>query len=383
MTTNAIPDDVLELIFLRLDSPLCLLSAATTCKQWRRIVAGAGFLRRFHSFNGPPPVAGIYYDRPCHPRQRPDLVVSPWVDIDGRFFSLDFLPDSQISPWVWRIQDSRGSLLLFDRLRHPQGSASYGHIVICEPLTRRYEIVDPLARFKGYSFSNAYLIDGESGGIGIENFRVVFRLHVRGIHSDAGMFTMGINRQQSWRKISINELMRNAGPSSELIPSCVYWFNLGRAVTALDRRTGEFSSILLPEVDDWDYHKEMYDLVVTAGHDGTARIVLSGASGDLMVFARLQSSGEWALAKRIRLSTVIHDLPGYDPWFFFSESALVCSAGTPVILLSPWRMKKWWFYLDVDTTEVAPAPDPDVATAYPCELPWPPTLHACTSGLDV
>ncbi|PAN11616.1 hypothetical protein PAHAL_2G228900 [Panicum hallii] len=387
MGSHAIPDDVLELIFLRLGSQLSLLRAASTCKQWRRVVTGAGFLHRFRSLHGPPSFAGVYYDTPCRPRQRPDFVSSPWVDIDARFFSLDFLPDSELTPWAWRIQDSRGSLLLFDRLRHPRGSASYGDFVICETLTKRYEMVDPLSWFKGFSISEAYLIDGESGGIGMENFRVVFKLHTRGVHSTAAMLTMRSGRRQSWHRISIDELFRNAGPSDQLVPSSVYWFNAGRSVAALDRSTGEFSSVLLPQVEDWNFHKEMYGLTVIAGHDGTARlVVLSWSCGDLMVFARLPQGGgcgEWALAKRIRLWEVCRDLPGYayDPLLFMSESALIHTDGTPVILISPWRMKRWWFHLDVETVEVAPAPDPDVATAYPCELPWPPTLRACTSCL--
>uniref|UniRef100_A0A0E0GNG0 F-box domain-containing protein n=2 Tax=Oryza TaxID=4527 RepID=A0A0E0GNG0_ORYNI len=42
-------DDLLDSILLRLDSPVCLIRAASVCKRWRRVAAAddaAGFLRR-------------------------------------------------------------------------------------------------------------------------------------------------------------------------------------------------------------------------------------------------------------------------------------------------------------------------------------------------
>ncbi|EER96573.1 hypothetical protein BDA96_02G180200 [Sorghum bicolor] len=390
------PDDVVELIFLRLDSAISLLRAASTCKQWHRVAAGAGFLRQFRSLRGQPPVlAGMYYDKPRVPRRRPDFVPSPWADdvvVDGRWrcFSLDFLPESNITPWVWRILDSRGSLLLFGRLRDPNNGrcTSFGDVVICEPVTRRYVRVDPRRRFPEYNVSDASLVDGDSsgGGIGMASFRVVFHLHTRGIHSHAGVFTFTVvggsddpqQRSWSWRKVSINALMVDAGPSDDLAPTSLYWYNEGRRVVALDRSTAKFSSLLLPEVEGWNFHKENYDMRVTAGHDGTARIVildLSAAAGDLLrVFARL--SREWALVRSIRLSAVTRHLPGYKPSFFNDTLMIRTDGSSPVVLLSPWQEDKWWFHLDIETMEVAPAPDRDYAEVYPCELPWPPTLRA-------
>ncbi|KAL6846357.1 hypothetical protein ACP4OV_023805 [Aristida adscensionis] len=58
----ALPDDVLELIFLRLPAEVCLVLAASTCKRWRRVIADAVFLRRFRSTNGPQIVVS-YYDQ--------------------------------------------------------------------------------------------------------------------------------------------------------------------------------------------------------------------------------------------------------------------------------------------------------------------------------
>jgi hypothetical protein len=46
-----IPDHLLELVFLRVDSSLGLVRAAFTCKGWRRIVADSAFLARFRSLH--------------------------------------------------------------------------------------------------------------------------------------------------------------------------------------------------------------------------------------------------------------------------------------------------------------------------------------------
>ncbi|TVU03828.1 hypothetical protein EJB05_50637, partial [Eragrostis curvula] len=54
--------DSLDLVFLRIRSPACLLRAAATCKPWRRVIAGAAFLRRFRSLHAPP-LLGHYHVR--------------------------------------------------------------------------------------------------------------------------------------------------------------------------------------------------------------------------------------------------------------------------------------------------------------------------------
>ncbi|CAN6209510.1 unnamed protein product [Urochloa humidicola] len=56
---DALPDAILELVFLGLNSPLYLHRAASTCKHWRRIIASDAF-RAFHSTL--PIVAGFYYN---------------------------------------------------------------------------------------------------------------------------------------------------------------------------------------------------------------------------------------------------------------------------------------------------------------------------------
>jgi hypothetical protein len=55
-------DDTVVLILERINSLVSLIRAASTCRRWRRVMADAGFLRRFRSLHGPP-VTGHYYNR--------------------------------------------------------------------------------------------------------------------------------------------------------------------------------------------------------------------------------------------------------------------------------------------------------------------------------
>jgi hypothetical protein len=85
-------DDTLVLILERIDLLVSLIRAASTCRRWRRVIADAGFLRRFRSLHGPP-VAGHYYNhyRIHDATDSPSFV--PSSSIDARHFSLDFIPD--------------------------------------------------------------------------------------------------------------------------------------------------------------------------------------------------------------------------------------------------------------------------------------------------
>lgn len=136
MSIDGIPDAILELIFLRIDSHFSLLDASSTCKRWRRVVAEAGFLRQFRSLHGPP-VAGVYYQRSAGSR---NIEFEPSsAAISCRRFSLGFLQTStNVAPPDWVIRSSRGTLLLLYRYPPPMLAPNPYDMVVCEPLTQRY-----------------------------------------------------------------------------------------------------------------------------------------------------------------------------------------------------------------------------------------------------
>ncbi|KAL6623262.1 hypothetical protein ACP70R_033141 [Stipagrostis hirtigluma subsp. patula] len=350
MGMHAIPDELLELILLRLGSPVFLLRAASACKRWRRIIAGAGFLGRFHSLHGPA-VAGVFrqtqpplFSKPARrqrPWPRPSFVPSR-THGDCRF-SLDFLPDRDATrPWAWRIVDSRGSLLLLDRL-DPKGEQPlpFQDMVVCEPATRRYRRIAPCSNFREHVVNHVFLLDGDGDGdgtVGMSNFKVLCVLYRDDYAAGRCCYHAGVlNPGKSRRKILEikGEDVIFLGATS----SSVYWYIGGRTMLALDRRRSvELSSFVLPNTKDFDDDISPLQLTVVASRrDGEARIALSKGGGNLKVFARINGSGEWALEKNIQLTVVAQGLPGYSPWYFGKPAWMFHIKATTTVMVLPWE----------------------------------------------
>ncbi|KAK1630790.1 hypothetical protein QYE76_005105 [Lolium multiflorum] len=69
---DAIPDELLGLVFLRLTSPLDLVRAAFACRSWRKVIAAEDF-RVLSARHGAPSsiVAGHYHISFSHCHYRP------------------------------------------------------------------------------------------------------------------------------------------------------------------------------------------------------------------------------------------------------------------------------------------------------------------------
>ncbi|BAS84471.1 uncharacterized protein [Oryza sativa Japonica Group] len=151
-------DDLLDSILLRLDSPVCLIRAASVCKRWRRVVAAddaAGFLRRIRSLHRPT-VYGHYstghedsIEAYFHSCRRPVPFFLPSLPASVST-GHDFLRSYR------EILDSCGTLLLLRRLNF-----TYKGITVYEPLTRRCRVIDdPPAPWNGKEYRDwgAYLL---------------------------------------------------------------------------------------------------------------------------------------------------------------------------------------------------------------------------------
>uniref|UniRef100_K4A0X9 F-box domain-containing protein n=1 Tax=Setaria italica TaxID=4555 RepID=K4A0X9_SETIT len=124
-SVHDLTNDLLELVFLSLDSRVCLACTAATCKHWYHVMAGddGAFLIRFRSLH-PPRAIGTYYsinlDTPnaygrshLWPEVDPVFVPSPASTFDGSSelqLSLNFVSPSNNGPR--ELVDGRGSLLL-------------------------------------------------------------------------------------------------------------------------------------------------------------------------------------------------------------------------------------------------------------------------------
>ncbi|CAN6165359.1 unnamed protein product [Urochloa humidicola] len=396
-----IPAAALELALLRLDSPVWLLRAASTCKRWLRVVASAAFLRRFRARHGAP-VAGFYHNRNLFLRPRFDPSPSAAAGVDAGRFSLDFLPGEDASSW--RILDSRGSLLLLDREDCAgKDNGSNKDMIVCEPLTRRHVTIPPLTPSVPFRGATATLLSGDGGGgeISMSNFKILCIVHDDSIH--AGVFTSSGDGGGMWRGTSTSV------PELQCIGAVAgrrYYHNGDKKVVVLDEGALEFSAFVLPDGERW--HRHFMKVTLTEGRDGKARIVVAGgcstpedfaaAGGSslesfsefaeavgvhstLKVFARVgrvdgsgNGNGEvWPLEKTIELSPAMFGLPRLARFYLRWHLPIV--TGT----VQMWMPTAGNFRLDIETLEVERLPESGVgllSKACSCELPWPPSLRA-------
>ncbi|CAN6361568.1 unnamed protein product [Urochloa humidicola] len=366
---DVMSDDALGIVLERVESHVSLILAAAVCRRWRRIISDAGFVRRYRSLHAPA-VAGYYQNGVRRDDGLVFVPLSPSV-VDARHFSLDFLPGGA-GPWtVW---DSRASLLLIQgtsRGIHAHGF-TFPNTLVCDPLMRSYTMVPPPPDF-GIScdFQSSFLVDGDTdrvgGCIGMSNFRVLCMIKHDGVMHVA-MFTLG----SSWSDKNMDHIapmlycldfLGHAGGSH-------YYVN-GSILIKLDGSTGDFTSSVLPAIEDWD---QIDDCFVAEGRDDKPRIITLSDS-TMKVFARLDS-GEWALEKSVLLSEATSGLPGYQPSFFNHDQRILIQ-GTGFVTFYPDVEINWQYSINLQTMEAKLAERDDGRMLYRCELPWPPALHTC------
>ncbi|GJN34201.1 hypothetical protein PR202_gb22845 [Eleusine coracana subsp. coracana] len=409
-TVHDLPDHLLPLILLRVDSSATLIRAAATCKLWRRTITGTtGFLTQYRALN-PPCVAGHYHA--FHPDWieygEPPITGNPvFVPssnnniVDSRRFSLDFLPECDGG---WAIADSHGRLLLLFK-RGTGGGFRRDELVVCDPLTRRYQgILCP----GSINLGDVFLLDGDDGdknakgsGGGVSNFRVFLLDYVysetEGYYYKpaACVFSLG-NDDGGWRDIpsaSTNSdgITLPAGSTSLTFAGrangSLYWVTgEDGAMLVLDKATTTFSWITLPpdtvggSYDKWTFR-------VIGGDDGKLRVVRM-INSNLMVFAQRPQQGsddeeEWVIEKFLRLPEAAGDLPGRENYWYFQRNAMIVAAHDKYILVTP-QEKTCLFSVELDTLKVEREHERNKypGQAYPCELPWPPVLEAYAAGDD-
>uniref|UniRef100_A0ACD5XKI4 Uncharacterized protein n=1 Tax=Avena sativa TaxID=4498 RepID=A0ACD5XKI4_AVESA len=341
-----IPDHLLELVLLRVDSSLAIIRAAFTCKRWRRIVADTAFLARFRSLHSAH-VPGQYHvvDPSYRDNLRPDgnnnqvFVPDPTTAgaIDRRHFSLDFLPDLVDASAPWELADSRGGLLLLYRPRkNGYGQLRFPDLVVCDPLSRRYQGIAYPPEMRLQRCFGVFLLDGaavdETGGcIGMSNFRVMVAVYEYVPH-------VGAARAPRACVFSGSDGGWSLGQSAAGVPLPVfsalsfvgrtrwslYWaMRRDGVLLSLDETTAEFSLVPFPDavVGMTD---ELSTFWVVGGEDGAVRVVRM-VGRDLVVFAQLQGSGEWVKETLVRLSEATSGLPGREETDFQQPAVIVAA----------------------------------------------------------
>ncbi|RLN33227.1 hypothetical protein C2845_PM03G31890 [Panicum miliaceum] len=364
---HGLPDELLASIFLRLPSLLHLVRASCACRLWRRVIADGSFLRDFRALRVPSLVAGhfrvsgrMYGPRPtgCDPV----FVPSPSSPLTGgdadapRRLSFDFLPHRSGDLPEWEIADRRGAIYLL--LNEGTRATPYRlpNLVVCEPFSRRYTVVPPLADLHGCRCFGAFLLDDDDGshhGLGavtVSRFRVLYALYRYGV-ARACVFS---SRSGSWA----NDARRTADCGVELLPGLrsiffagqssgyAHWVTMAhdRVVLALDKDKPEFSSFSLPEgVFRWGSHS----LQVLRQNRSSVSVVCL-ATDDLKVFTRKECGG-WVLDARVLLSQATCTLPGYKEWYFKGPGKIVSEAEGRVLVVTPWE-EEWLISVNLETS---------------------------------
>ncbi|XP_062204215.1 uncharacterized protein LOC133906358 [Phragmites australis] len=139
----ALPDELLEDIFLRLGDAADLARASASCTSFRRVISSRLFLRRFRSLH-PPPVLGFLYSSGgnvgFHAAQPPRRSAPAGRAFDEAVdFTFSFLPD----PSCWRVGDVRDGRVLLSR--YTATCFIFEDLVVCDPLHRRYVHIPPIS----------------------------------------------------------------------------------------------------------------------------------------------------------------------------------------------------------------------------------------------
>ncbi|GJN16367.1 hypothetical protein PR202_gb03350 [Eleusine coracana subsp. coracana] len=411
-----VTDDLLELVFLHVPSPTSLIRAAAVCKPWRRLIADARFLRRFHMLHRPA-VAGYHFNKPRFCKWEKEIIYKPAFEpvasstqlpaINARHFSLDFLSDNMTAEFIKpEIMDSRGSLLLMEFRGSNCNNLSHdfpGALVVCEPLTKRYAAIPRPWDFDASScqYERSYLLDGgvadEAGDrIGMSNFRVLFELN-RGNRAHATVFTAG-GDMSSWSEKAIDDLLPVINYKRHVLGRAAgswYFFNREHCSTTgvvLDGSTGEYSSFEMPNVDeDWSVHNKWnHRFYVTDDCDGKP-CILSLVDTNLRVFTKRggDNSDEWVLMNQVTLlETVLAQIGGrYEPdelelmnscRYKLTLSMSTRATGFIILQLDPYESR--FFSVDLKAMEVKLTKKCPGKIMYPSELPWPPALHTITDA---
>ncbi|CAN6352141.1 unnamed protein product [Urochloa humidicola] len=337
---DVLPDDLIELVLLRLRTPICLARAAATCKPWRRVVAGAGFLRRFHALHRPDDhlLLGHYCVNTettdninALPRLNAEFIPSPPRPATAaanhhlrRRLALDFL--SRPPPYSYAHQrvltDSHGGLLAFIQ--------DNWYAVVCDPWTRQFkEVRFPWGQNDGdrdrtYHCIGAFLLDSDDAGNGCcspmsSSFRVLCVCLVMDYMDDrveahACVFSA---RHDGWVQFSVStdigRVHWTGGFSLDRLDTykrivgraggSIFWFTYHGYLLALDENTREFSTFRLPVAPDVDvyisrarqlYHEQTVRVVGGGAAAAGAVRVVSVVDGDLEVLVlNWAPHGEW------------------------------------------------------------------------------------------
>ncbi|XBJ27276.1 hypothetical protein VPH35_004566 [Triticum aestivum] len=397
-TLHDVPDKLLELILeCLMESPLCLVRAAATCKRALETpgpALGAGSWPPHASSNGPSTPAATRRARTHGPSQGTttrgrEVVFVPTAAqqpaVDGRHFSLDFLPGGR---GAWEVVDSSRSLLLLAR-RRKSGRwmrRCFPDLLLCEPATRRHRLIPRMEEMKHHPCLGAYLIGTKRTTVAnpvsdephvvdsIETFKVACVVYQAydGVCDDIGCATdpRGIPGPHSWyaeqsRRLCDNIPLDGAGSLHFLGHTCssdyLFWSFKGDDDQRLVTYGGRYR--WLPD---------------SLQEKNIRFVCLQGSNLRVLVLFARTSFEEWEIHKSVELKEATRGLAEYKEEYFDAPLQVSCSKS---IVFAPAKRDMAILCRSRHhgvTKRNHKTTDHLGMRDFPCELPWPPTLRACT-----
>ncbi|KAL6656739.1 hypothetical protein ACP70R_004519 [Stipagrostis hirtigluma subsp. patula] len=267
----ALSDELLEEIFVKVDSPDDLARAATACPSFHRLITDPVFLRRYRSVH-PPLLLGFVSEgfRPAEAPHRNARAARAVADAGG--FKFDYVPAGW-RPWQ-RIDAQDGRVLLenLPRYERPDGFF-FPDLAVCDPLSRRYLALPPIPEDiatsvldKDYNneYFRAFLVPAGHEEEEETSFRVICRMHgvdkvVAFVFSSASS-SWSAGASSSWSVLG-SEPPCTLFVWSQYENGCFYWkFSGWNKLLKLNISSMEFSIVDLPPD-----HEEREVVIMDAG----------------------------------------------------------------------------------------------------------------------
>ncbi|CAN6356691.1 unnamed protein product [Urochloa humidicola] len=401
-TIDDISDDTLEVILQHITSVAVLIRAAATCKLWRRVIGGAGFLRRFRRLNGLH-ILGyhVYYSNfgsgmffVSSPAPAAGETTTIIGEISNRA-SLEFLPRSSV------LHDSRGGLI---------ASSSTGCMVsVGSPWTQKQKLFfcppPPACTAGGFLcptlILGAFLVDADLDDTpmslpNLSNFRVLC-VELRECRHD-GSRNVQVRAflcfGRDHKLLQLGAMMvGDIAPGATMTVRTPPFVVVGRAggsicwctehnnvVLHLDESSGEFSCFTLPEHTGSVSGNKLYpygrsNLRVIGGNTGSVHLVRI-AGDDLEVLCYDRGVRACVVERRVRASQVPND-DDYMArllcrrWYFSDDTAEAAAPGSIVLCDNQCGVERvWMFSVDTRNIELERVQKLRNGRAFPYELPW-------------
>ncbi|WVZ90957.1 hypothetical protein U9M48_037207 [Paspalum notatum var. saurae] len=345
-----------------LPTPTCLFRAAATCKRWRRVIAGDGFLHRFRSRHGHDShlLLGHYIatTEPWGRKINAEFVPSPPETAIGltQRVSLDFLIQPGEKQHIQHeLTDSRGGLLAFVQDKWDA--------VVSDPWTRQYrELSCPWGEDLSddddvdvfFDCRGAFLVDAGAVDSDDDSHLSSFRLLCACVFKDdyfyywveSAIFSARDNSWvssstfdggeiedmwYSWRMDIYDGLVGRVGRS-------IFWAG-GTHLLALDESTGEFSALELPLAPGTNryrtYHSQNLRVVAGEGTEAVRVVrVVDGDALEVLMASRDHGAWECMVESRVDLGLLTNiEVKPHQSWYFVdtasSASLLVLGVCSP------------------------------------------------------